>query len=447
MMKLSILYFFGIVCLFMHQGLLYPRAATLTMTSQGVPAELLSLHKAIEIAYKARPNLDAFDKLIEAQHWQARTELTGYAPRMVFQSSLFLERHKQGFHGASSLEGRQLIYQFGGPLERYKREKKAKEVVALRKEFAMHEIRNAVEQSFLQSWLLQHQESAINAEYRAARSTFRKAHHEWHLNLSDRANFYAARSAFANVQSGVKQYYHDVGTAEKNLSFLIGESHPLSFAFFPPNNVSQTSVTYLDWEPMERLCMKSLDHYKQKAHKYNFELQAHDQEIEVLKDTVSIVKKSNLPVFSLVGSVSQNASLPCGNKVFYSFGPAVSWNIFDGTLADHQTRKAEAEHLAKVLQREQLVQQINRDVADRYYALRKSAARLRASHVSLKQARNDFILKKQQYKIGDVSRVTFRQAQSTWRQEHFIWLQNLVDLSIKERNLAFVCGYPQELHS
>ncbi len=409
----------------------------------GGETALLSLDQAIEEAYKHRPNLDAFDKIIEAQDWQARTELMGYAPQMTLSSSLLLERHEKGFHGVTRLEGHQLIYQFGGPVDRYKREKKSKKVLALQKEQVKHEIRNAVEQAFLQSWLLQKQERAIMAEYRAAHSSFKKAAHEWRLKLLDRALFYAAQSDFSHVQAWVRQYYHNVGNAEQQMAFLLGQSRPIAFGIVAraqKNNCTKP-LTYLDWKPFKNIRMHSLARYKELAHDNRFDIKAIDQEIEVHKDTVSIVSKSNLPSFALFGSVSHSPTSPIGRKNFFSFGPSLSWNILDGTITAHKTRRAEAQLLAKMLERQQVLQEIDRDVADRYYKLNQSVARLKSRKIRLKQAKNDFVLKKQQYTVGDVSSVAFKQAKALWRQQYFLWLADLVDASIKEKNLAFVCGY------
>lgn len=430
--------------------------AVLTITSYGQAStdrailfmdrsKTLSLNGAIALAYNYRPNLKAFEHQIEAARWAAKTELTNYYPHISLQNNLHVAKGSRGINGITTLEGRQLIYQFGGPLERYQRALKQRDIIALQQQDTQNNIRNAVEHTFLNLWLLQKQRNVVYITLAAAKAVYHRSYQENSNELLNKSDWLAAKTLYAQTVSFVEQYHEDVYTNEKLLSFLLGEY--CDFHLLCIKHKEQTASSqevFLSWQPARTIRLRPLAMYQRLARKHRFDLQQQNLEIAVRQDTIDIVKQQNLPSISLIGSTTHNAQAPTGLKNQQSIGTSLDWKIFDGTLSNHQTRQAEADHLSQQLKRIQLEQQINVDVAQAYHRLKKSMSRLKARLPRIRQACNDYVLKKEQCAIGDVSQVTLQEATATWCGEYFLWLNDIVDVSLQERDLAFTCGYPSE---
>ena len=422
---------------------------TFAVAPQG--KKVLSLDQAIEKALRQRVDLAAYDKLIEALDWQARSSLMGYAPTINFQGSLTAQKHQQGLHGAAILSGNQLIYQWGGPIDKYRRDKKYKKEQVYNKEQAAHQLRFAVEQAFLSTWLLQKQEPVMKAIYKAAVETYKQANHEWQLQLLDRSVYYSARASFATAQESIRQFYADLEIARYALAFLLGEDFSVDLARFlvaqdkkSHHKTIKQDFCELFWQTPTLLHLKPLAFYQKQALCFRPDLKAKDEQLKALALDKKIIAQSSLPIFGISASVAHDAAALPGNKTALSIGPSVSWQIFDGMQSDYQSRRANAAYLAESLKKEFLSKQITQEVARAYYILRKAISQLNAQRPAFIAAYNLFSLRRDEMALGDISSVEFTNAQANWRQEYQRWLSAIVEVIIRERELAFICGYPYD---
>lgn len=434
----------------------------LSLSSEQNAEHTLTLEEALDRAYKQRADLAAYDQLIQAFYWQAQSALVEYAPTITLSGSVLLESRQKGFHGNTQLTGNQLIYQFGGPLEKYKRDKKYQREQIYTKEQASNAIRLAVEQAFIAAWLLQREEPVVFSQLTAARAAYQQACHEWKLKLLDRSVYYAARATFAAAQASARQLNADLAVTGQALAFLMGEKEPLCLskrkclafnksikygknnkcAHNSHNNYKKLFYCNLVWRSPEQLTIASLDFYHQKAFSCRSDLKAKNERLKALALNKRIIEQSSLPIFGLSGTAAHNSSAPQGLRSSVSFGPTMSWNIFDGTLSAHQARRASADYLAQVLNKEHLAREIKNEVSKSYYALRKAVMQLDAQRSSLVAAYNLFTFQRQEYTLGDISAVEFKAAQATWRTQYLAWQKTVVNVTLAERELAFACGYP-----
>jgi outer membrane protein TolC len=190
------------------------------------------------------------------------------------------------------------------------------------------------------------------------------------------------------------------------------------------------------------------------------ELKIADKTVGIAKDTMYIAQRSNLPSVSVYGNTGymSQESTPLGvaeeqlthgtqkaPRNFYQFGAKVTWPIFNGLLNDYAEKEAHATMLKEMLNKDQAMQDIKLAIDTAYYTLNQALISLKAKKADLVYTRNNLKLKKQQLAIGQISKIELDAAVTEWANSEYAWLSLVTDAAIKERSLAFACGYPREL--
>ncbi len=98
-----------------------------------------------------------------------------------------------------------------------------------------------------------------------------------------------------------------------------------------------------------------------------------------------------------------------------------------------------------MLQQDQTVLNIKQEVQDKYFTLAKTRTKRKAQKINYLRTRNEFMLRKQEYEIGQIAKQEFDTAKTNWEQAQLDWRSINVEVAINERGLLFACGYPETL--
>lgn len=407
----------------------------------------LTIQEAIEIAYQNKPNLLQYKHAIEEARMRSKQALAGYFPSVAFASGFRQTQGEGEMHNTSTITVNQLIYSFAGPIEQYKRARKETEKVRLAEDKDKKEMRHEVELAFIECWKLQQQRAYFNAFHTSSRETFEKAKTSNKVDLLDKTDWLKSNSDYATALSTIDNYYDTAFVGQKKLEFFMGQAINLGIQ----RNQKQPEILFIDlvWDTKKQeKPLKSLDLYYKYALKNRDELKIASKTIDIARDDVSIAQRSRLPVISATASAghlgqSENA-IPRPPRYTNSLGISMSWNIFDGT-SHFRENEVHATMLKEILNKEHAAQTINFAIQQAFYALNQARMQLKAKNIELSYAHNAHDLAKQKLEIGDISKVEYEIAKSDWEKTYFSWLELKANTAIKERDLYFACGYPEEL--
>jgi outer membrane protein TolC len=416
---------------------------------------LLTLNRAVALAYKHRPNLEGLKSAIQASKWEAKEALSGCLPHFSLSHQIIQSTDDKSPHSNTTFNARQLVYKFGGPLDLYNVGRKQTQVVEFLSDGEKYKVRHEVELAFLDAWLLQQQQEFIRSLQNSTKEVFKKAEHQHTVQLLDKKDWLKSSADYAQDIATIGSYDHDTVIAEKTLEFLMGQrirvlvNAARSESETAPENLP---ITHLDWNAEEAINCLPIEHYYQQALKNRPDLQANKKQIEIEHERAAITRKSNLPSLELFGQVAHVYQRPTSpfNDVrsfsgFHSFGAVVNWNIFDGALTHFTASKFDATKVQAILNTEQTRQQIRLDIEQAYYNFNKLLVQLQAREIRLAQVKNDLALAKQNLEIGNISKVELSTALTAWEQEHLAWLAQRVSAEKSYRDLLFACGYPADL--
>ena len=412
----------------------------------------LTMQEAVEIAFNNKPNLQAYKHAVEESKMRGKQVWSAYFPQVNISSNFQEYRHQKHLKNTTSISAQQLVFDFAGPIEQYKKAKKATHIVELMSEQDKKFVRHEVEKSFLECWQFQQQYRAIKSLQKSSTTTFKKAAHENKLQLLDKSEWLKQNSIHAVNLATIQNYLDDMELTQKKLEFFLGQ--PINLQIFSPHHSHEKKSSSLPvklvWDEKPRFEAKHLDYYQSLALKNRDELKITSARVNIAKDDIRIASRSNLPTVNVFANAGYSETPTIfSSKIidhgWHAFGATVNWNIFDGFLNGYKSNEAHAAMLKEMLTNQQNAQTIKFDVEKSYYAFSKAIATLRAQKTVFGQTKNDFKLKQQEFKIGTIAKVEFEQAKTIWENARINWLNAKIDAAIKERTLAFSCGYPKAL--
>jgi len=388
----------------------------------------LNMNESVQMAYKHKPSIKAYQYAIQANKASEKVAMSGYLPQISINENPYVSSGSNGIQNNISVNAKQLVYSFAGPLEKYKIAQKGTEESEFAEEREKDYVRFFVESSFLSAWFQQRRNKLIQSLNQSATQTLKKAEHQNKLDLLGKNDWLIDASDYAANMSTVYSYDDDLDNAQSQLEFWIGK---------PFKDDNQTIT--LAWKSKQNIDLQPLNNYIAKALKNRKEIKIKQKEIEKQKETESYYKRTYLPSFNLTGRSARNST--AGNHIV---GASLEWNIFDGASNYQESNKAHANMLKAMQEKESYVLQAKYDVQKSYYDLSQLLKQLVAQNIKLTQAKNEFVLKKQKYEIGDISKVALEASKYNWENQKIAWLTLKVNAATKERELIFACGYPED---
>ena len=399
----------------------------------------LTLDKAIEIAYKNRPSIKAYKFATQASRYVEKQKLSGYFPQLTLSEKNYFANGVKGSTNQVAFNASQLIYSFASPLDEYKIAKKGTEITKYSEETHKEYIRNAVEKSFLNAWLLQKKHTFIKTLQISAQTTFSKNRTEKKVNLLSQPDWLQKAATYSQNELTVALYSDDVNTIHKQLEYYLGKSINLTFHSNPK---AHGEKMILQWNAQKKIRIGHLNNYYDAAIKNRKEIKSKQKQIEQHKETSKLYKNMYLPSLNAFGQVEKISN---HNKKMSIAGLSLSWNLFDGGKYFQQSQETHANMLKATMEKQDTIQQIKFEVESAYYALSQALKQLLAYEISLKQAISQYKKSENQHKIGQTSNVELKEAKCNLQTAKYSWLEYKVNATIKEKNLMYYCGYPENI--
>jgi len=143
-----------------------------------------------------------------------------------------------------------------------------------------------------------------------------------------------------------------------------------------------------------------------------------DKNLDISAYDIDIMESTKKPTLGASASYNYNFSdnasgsfIDLSNSRGLSAALSLSWNIFDGGRRKVQQDNARINIESQTVQKEQILQQLERDVTNAWESYQTSLFILRAEEKNLLTNQLNFQRTEEQFKIGQVTSVEFRQAQ------------------------------------
>ena len=163
-----------------------------------------------------------------------------------------------------------------------------------------------------------------------------------------------------------------------------------------------------------------IDSYVEKSHENNVTLLQNESAIRISNYDIKVSKSGYLPTVGLTGSYGWNENRNPPTTFFpgnvadnyaLSAGLSLSWNLFDGGNTITGLKNAKIALDTRKLEKIQIEQQVKRDIANALgdYKNRLKIYEIQQQNVITNQ--NNFERSKEQFKLGQITSIEFRQAQ------------------------------------
>jgi len=165
------------------------------------------------------------------------------------------------------------------------------------------------------------------------------------------------------------------------------------------------------------------------------------------KAALRVARAGWLPTLSSQASYGWSGpSAPLNNGAFdqdsWWFGAGVTVPLFDGLLAYHNVRVANANIRATNANKEVLTQDITKEVDQRFLDLTSAWELIRATKKALEAARENFRLAQGRYQVGVGSIIEVTDAQVQYFQADLRYVRALYDYRVAEAQLDKAIGKP-----
>lgn len=163
-----------------------------------------------------------------------------------------------------------------------------------------------------------------------------------------------------------------------------------------------------------------LQSFIDQAERNNVSLLQIDQSLEISDYDIRISKSGYLPVIDLTGSYGWNRNRSAATAFFpgsttttdgLSAGVSLRWDIFDGGRTNVQVQNSRLRYENQQILKEQLETEVRRDIANALGNYRNKLFILEVQEDNVKTNQDNFNRSEEQYKLGRITSIEFRQAQ------------------------------------
>lgn len=163
-----------------------------------------------------------------------------------------------------------------------------------------------------------------------------------------------------------------------------------------------------------------LDSFVTEAEINNVSLLQIEQSLEISDYDIKIYKSGYLPSIDLTGSYGWNLNRSAATAFFpgsttttdgLAAGVSLRWDLFDGGFRNIQVRNSKIRYENQKIQKEQLISEVQRDIANSLGNYRNKLFILKVQEENVETNLNNFNRSEEQYKLGRISSIEFRQAQ------------------------------------
>jgi len=163
-----------------------------------------------------------------------------------------------------------------------------------------------------------------------------------------------------------------------------------------------------------------LENFVNKAEANNVALLQIEQNLEISDYDIKISKSGYLPSIDLTGSYGWNRNRSAATAFFtgstqttdgFAAGVSLRWDIFNGGRTNVQIQNSKIRYNSQQLRKEQLQNQILRDIENALGNYRNKLFILEVQEQNVNTNLDNFNRSEEQYKLGRITSIEFRQAQ------------------------------------
>jgi len=425
-------------CCYPQPELVVKKVEPIKAVQEEIPT--LSIEKAVSEALTKKPSIHAYTYAIKGYERTRKTTLSSYLPNISLSETFYNSKNTSFLKRSFAIQAKQTLINLA-TRDNYRMATATVSSAHHQKESHKDAIRLATETAFLNSWLLQQKINLIVLLYQSTKDEFEKAKTEHTVNLLNKNDWLKSNATYSQNLAAVNSYRDDAAQAEETLNYYTGDSVSL----VPSNLKDAPPLIKLTWDPHQTITAKKLSYYYQKALDNRKDIKIKQDEIDLEAYTSQYYAKQYVPTVSTFVDASKNTVRQGNSTWSKSAGISVGWNVFDGLSNYFNKSAADARKMKTVLEKNDLIRKVKLEVQQAHSALQKEIKNLTSQNVSYAQSENEYLLRKQEFDAGLISKVTFQTAQYTYENARFAWLNQVATTTLKHYELLYTCGYPPEV--
>lgn len=284
--------------------------------------------------------------------------------------------------------------------------KRLKEEYQLSELQARETIENTIEQLFTVYYSvaqLSENRSVIEENAKISKERLVRAQYQFEYGQSSKLNVLNAEVDINNDSINVINTHQQLKNTKRDLNLVLGNALLNDFEV-------STAISFVLQLNKEALLEKT----KTK----NAQLLQVDKNILINEYSIKSGKSAYLPTLGLTGTYGWNENnnnaasfVAVSTNVGLSGGLNLRWNLFDGGATLTRVKNARVNLENQQLQKEQLLISIERDFNNAWDDYQNKLAIYKIQEQNIKTAKLNFERTKEQFKIGQVNSIDFRQAQ------------------------------------
>lgn len=195
-----------------------------------------------------------------------------------------------------------------------------------------------------------------------------------------------------------------LANTKRDLNLLMGRKIATHFEI-------ETNVTFNSLFKLSELISKSKQH--------NVEIEKVNNNIKISELDIKVNRAGFLPNLSFNGAYRHNR---VENEGDYNFAKKIlanginanlslNWNLFDGGTTKTRTQNAKINANNYAIEKEQIIEEIERNVTNALEIYNNALFVLKAEEINVETNKRNFQRTEEQFKLGQVTSIEFRQAQ------------------------------------
>lgn len=391
---------------------------SLTLTNLGVAQNILTKAQAIQITLENNFDIKIAKNDIEVAKNNTSRELNGYLPTVNatagINSRLGGSKQKFGNGNENTTSnafnwGSNATVQANYTLVDKSRDlvvKQLEEVANLRDLQLRQTIENnvlAVFNNYYQVAQLAQNSGVLEQTIELSKKRLQRAQYQYDYGQGIRLNVLNAEVDIQRDSINLLNLKNQLSIAKRNLNVAMGRATNTDF-------VVDTVVNY-----NQQLNLESLI---EAAKNNNVLIQVLNQNLTISALDFDIIDASKKPTLDANANYnftfSDNAAgsfIDISNSRGLAAGVTLSWNLYDGGRRKLQNQNAKINVETQLVQKEQIQQQLERDVTNAWDSYQNALFILGAEAKNLSINQLNFERTEEQFKVGQVNSVEFRQAQ------------------------------------
>jgi len=193
----------------------------------------------------------------------------------------------------------------------------------------------------------------------------------------------------------------------------------------------------------------TLEQLLKDSEKNNVSILQTEKNINITNYNLAIDRSGWMPNVSANGSYNWNKSIndnPIGFALAsqqndgINAGVSLGWNLFDGGKTKTRVQNSKIEIETQKIYKQQLLQEVKRDVNNAWETYHNALFTLKVQESNVLTNERNFERSKEQYKLGQISSIDFRQAQINLLNAKLSWSQSKYEAKNSEFQLLYFAG-------